>query len=93
VVPLTRDEPGGFEVDDDRIRLPPGACDRLATGEVRAVVLSEACSARPPSSPICGPWSAALPAGPELDASAPDGLAPFDAGDAAVIAVAGGDGH
>jgi hypothetical protein len=60
-VPLAADSRAGWMDTGSAIQIPNGYChpaDGIAPGRIRAVVVSNACAARPSTLPTCGPWSA-----------------------------------
>jgi hypothetical protein len=47
----------GWQLDNNVIKLPTAACDRLNDGRVRSIVVSTTCPTKTAKTPTCGPWS------------------------------------
>jgi hypothetical protein len=56
-VPLNANDPEGWSLEDDRVRLPPAVCEKLSDGSVRAVLVSDTCKRKTAAIPACGAWS------------------------------------
>jgi hypothetical protein len=56
-VPLNADDPEGWRLEDDRVKLPTAVCKKLSQGAVRAVLVSDTCMRKTEAVPACGPWS------------------------------------
>jgi hypothetical protein len=56
-VPLNADDPEGWQLEGERVKLPPAVCEKLSQGAVRAVLISDTCKRKTEQVPACGPWS------------------------------------
>lgn len=63
IVPLDKDDGAGWKESGDRVLLPRAVCDRLADADsgLQGVRLTNSCSTKSRSNPVCGEW-AAVPA-------------------------------
>ena len=56
-VPLNADDPEGWSLEGERVKLPSAVCDKLREGAVNDVLVSETCKRKTEKVPVCGPWS------------------------------------
>lgn len=63
-VPLENDPKEGWAASGSLVKMVPGVCAKLASGEAQLYVQSGACAPKTPSLPVCEPTAAAADAGP-----------------------------
>jgi hypothetical protein len=71
LVPLDADPDTGWTTVGNNIQLPTAVCDRLKSGDAKAVAVTTACPSKTASLPPCGDWSSVTAEQATIDAGAP----------------------
>jgi hypothetical protein len=71
IIPLDADGEGGWTEQNGLIVLPQAVCDKVGSGDVKALAVTTACAQKTSALPPCGAWSSVTTTPATTDAGAP----------------------